>query len=173
MTSRRKSLAAVFSSFSSDKSGATGANTGGNVLPSHHALLAVDDKVVKKAFGQTPFSEVLGEANKLAIVSVPPDTTLEALLGLTNSQKIFTIPIQSRTRKGKFIAIISTEDILHHILEKTNKTLDKESAKTILQEKVENLLSLDPDDESYRIWERDYRDTIERVFYFVLLGAKT
>jgi hypothetical protein len=157
-------LAAVFSSFSSDKSAATTTNS---VLPSHHALAVVDDQVVKKPFAKVTFSELLGEANKLAIVSVPPDTTLEALLGLMNSQKIFTIPIQSRSRRGKFIAVFSTQDILHHILKKTNKTLNKDSARNVLQEKVENLLSLDPEDESYRIWERDYRDTIERVCHCI------
>jgi hypothetical protein len=45
-----------------------------------------------------------------------------------------------------------------------NKNLnDFTRAEGILTESVETLLSLDPEDESYRIWERDYRDTIERV----------
>jgi hypothetical protein len=56
---------------------------------------------------------------------------------------------------------------LHYILGKCNKTLDEQVAKALFNESIENVLSLDVGDESYRIWERDYRDTIETVNRFI------
>ena len=38
-------------------------------------------------------------------------------------------------------------------------------AKALFDDSIENILSLDSEDESYRIWERDYRDTIETVIF--------
>lgn len=58
---------------------------------------------------------------------------------------------------------MSTQDLLHYILAKCNKTLDEQLAIALFDDSIENVLSLDEDDESYRIWERDYRDTIETV----------
>lgn len=68
---------------------------------------------------------------------------------------------------GKYIGIVSTQDLLHYILNKSNQTLDQSVAKALFEDSIENVLSLDEEDESYRIWERDYRDTIETVNYYI------
>jgi vacuolar-type H+-ATPase subunit D/Vma8 len=126
--------------------------------------LYIKDTQNKGLFAQAQFSQVLKNVKKLSIVAVKPDTPISKALELMTENKIFTLAMQSRSNPNKFMAIFSTSDFLDYILLKMNKTLsDPSLAQTILKESVENLLSLDPEDESYRIWERDYRDTIERV----------
>ena len=57
---------------------------------------------------------------------------------------------------------------MHYILKKCNHTLDEQMAKALFDDSIENILSLDSEDESYRIWDRDYRDTIETVTFLNL-----
>lgn len=148
MSGRRKSLAAVFS-FTSDKE---------THKESHKEPM--DGNTTKPVFGSVTLKAAIEAAGKPNLISVCPSISISQALDIMKSNKIFSLPLKSRSSKGKFIGIVSTQDLLHYILIKCNHTLDEEASKALFDDSIENVLSLDADDESYRIWERDYRDTI-------------
>ncbi|KAJ3013678.1 UNVERIFIED_CONTAM: hypothetical protein HDU68_000584 [Siphonaria sp. JEL0065] len=116
------------------------------------------------------FSE-LGVTKK-TVVSIPPQTTIENALKTmvrdsafkTNNKlkpkkatnNVLTLPITSRAFPNKYVYILSTLDILLYVVsrQKAGGSLD-------LTATVESAMTMDAEQESYRVFERDYRDTIE------------
>ncbi|KAJ3293078.1 hypothetical protein BCR33DRAFT_854158 [Rhizoclosmatium globosum] len=100
------------------------------------------------------FSE-LGLA-KQNVISVPPQSTIETALKTMASHNILTLPITSRAFPNKFAYILSTLDILLYVTSR-----QKPGSQLDLSVTVETAMTMDAEMESYRVFERDYRDTIE------------
>ncbi|KAI9106067.1 hypothetical protein DFS34DRAFT_574486 [Phlyctochytrium arcticum] len=73
-----------------------------------------------------------------------------------------TVPIRTRSGINKLAAVVGVSDIIDYILRKAGSDgLDSIDLDSLKIEDVETL-GLDGDDnESYRIWERDFRDTLD------------
>ena len=143
MSIRRKSLAAVFS-FTDKKELENRSNSmDGNASPPKKDL---------PCFGSVSLKRVLSNAEKPHLISVSPSTTISQALDIMKSNKILSLPLKSRSNAGRFIGIVSAQDLLHYILKKCNQSLNEEIARAVFEDSIENLLSLDDQDESYRIW---------------------
>ncbi|KAJ3096769.1 hypothetical protein HDU97_005601 [Phlyctochytrium planicorne] len=98
---------------------------------------------------------------KPAIISVPPTSTIEEALAVMGKSNIISIPITSRVWPNRYIAILSLLDILQFFL----------SNRIDLSSTVEAALTLDPEQESYRVFERDERDTLESTMIAFAKGT--
>ncbi|TPX66664.1 hypothetical protein CcCBS67573_g07742 [Chytriomyces confervae] len=100
---------------------------------------------------------------KPKVISIPPQCTIETALKTMAENNVLTLPITSRAFPSKFVYILSTLDILMYVVarEKGGAHLDLgvtvESAMTM----ASSLKAFDAEMESYRVFERDYRDTVE------------
>ncbi|TPX66222.1 hypothetical protein CcCBS67573_g07899 [Chytriomyces confervae] len=101
---------------------------------------------------------------KPKVISIPPQCTIEKALKTMAENNVLTLPITSRAFPSKFVYILSTLDILMYVVarEKGGAHLDLgvtvESAMTM----ASSLKAIaDAEMESYRVFERDYRDTVE------------
>ncbi|KAI9334156.1 hypothetical protein BDR26DRAFT_867455 [Obelidium mucronatum] len=81
------------------------------------------------------------------------------------THNVLTLPITSRAFPEKYVYILSTLDILLYIVsrQKAGSTLD-------LSATVESAMTMDAEMESYRVFERDYRDTIESTMLVFAQG---
>ncbi|KAJ3352229.1 hypothetical protein HDU83_008281 [Entophlyctis luteolus] len=92
---------------------------------------------------------------KKSVVSAPPDMSIEECLHTMAANNVLAIPVTSRAFPNKYVYILSTLDILLYIVSrKKTHALD-------LSVSIENAMTMDAEMESYRIFERDYRDTLE------------
>ncbi|KAJ3197964.1 hypothetical protein HDU82_001339 [Entophlyctis luteolus] len=116
---------------------------------------------------------------KKSIVSAPPDMSIEECLHTMAANNVLAIPVTSRAFPNKYVYILSTLDILLYIVSrKKTHALDLsvsiENAMTMVRYFVfinltrkyqtkneQHLKKKDAEMESYRIFERDYRDTLE------------
>ncbi|KAI8622657.1 hypothetical protein BC830DRAFT_1076334 [Chytriomyces sp. MP71] len=92
---------------------------------------------------------------KQSVVSISPETTIEAALKTMASNNVLTLPITSRAFPNKFIYILSTLDILLFVVAR------EKGGSLDLSLTVEEAMTMDAEMESYRVFERDFRDTIE------------
>jgi predicted transcriptional regulator len=93
MSIRRKSLAAVFS-FSDKQKG----------LDSNHtsvdgAIVSVPQKE-KPEFGSVTLKAVIRSADKPSLISVSPSTSIGQALEIMQNNKIFSLPLMSRSKPG-------------------------------------------------------------------------
>ena len=98
--------------------------------------------------------------SKPPILSVPPTTPISEALTLLAINKFLHLPITSH-HSSKIHSIVGTLDIVTYL---TQFSLDQ--LPTRLNHSIEQTLTLDPDDESYLVWERDIRDILEEVRSF-------
>ena len=110
-------------------------------------------------FGETTFTTLLRESVKPSLIAIHPTDSISQALDILSSQNILQVPVFSRAFPTKVASIINLFDILSFItLQKTPVDLNEKT--------VEETMTLDLKDESYRIWERDFRDTIQEVNRF-------
>lgn len=114
----------------------------------------------KPTFLKLTFGEILNLESKKSLISVSPNTTISDALTLLASKQVLHLPIQSHV-SNRVTAIVGVMDLVTYLT-----AGDLESIPTRLQHTVEQALTLDPDDESYLVWERDYRDILVRVSRF-------
>lgn len=118
-----------------------------------------------------PLSEILikdiidPKRTKPKLVMIHPDTTIHDALDIMAKNNILSLPLHSRSFPNQATSVINLFDILSFIVKKcrgncklVNKTLD-------LSESVEDTLGLDVEDESYRVFSRDFRDTLAEVSF--------
>lgn len=76
------------------------------------------------------------------------------------TNNILSIPIYSHSKKDKLSAIVNVFDICTYVTsEYKNQKLKPED----LTASIETVMTLDPDDESYLVWEVDYNDELKSV----------
>ncbi|KAJ3074488.1 hypothetical protein HDU98_011171 [Podochytrium sp. JEL0797] len=101
---------------------------------------------------------------KKPVVSVSPQCTIQDALKTMADNNILTLPVSSRAFPDKFVYILSTLDILLYVVKgEKGHTLDLTST-------VEAAMTMDAEMESYRVFERDFRDTIESTMVMFAKG---
>ncbi|KAJ3211291.1 hypothetical protein HDU67_004633 [Dinochytrium kinnereticum] len=103
----------------------------------------------------TTFAEL--NLEKKPVVSVSPTATIEDALAIMTKHNVLTLPITSRVWPDKYVYILSSFDILQFFVSRHHGKLGGLD----LQSTVEEAMTLDSEQESYRVYERDFRDTIE------------
>ena len=100
------------------------------------------------------------KSNKVDLISINPDDSIETALNILATHNLLSLPVQSHAILDKYTCIISTFDILAYFCLKNHllPTL------TDLAQTVESTMTLEAESESYRIFERDFRDTLADVF---------
>lgn len=107
------------------------------------------------------FAQVFGRMGDLPdLVSLPVSTSISDALAKMAQVGVRQIAVTS-TESDKVIAIVGFFDAVHYIVrEYTKGGMTEEDGEKLLSSSLDNLLSIDPTDESYRVWERDVNDTI-------------
>jgi hypothetical protein len=96
----------------------------------------------------------LGIEKPQKLISVTSKESIGSALAKMAKYNFLSLPVRSESSHG-FIAIISGFDLLGLLI--------KDPQSHILEQPVDRLLTLDVDDESYRVWEVDFQDTLEKV----------
>jgi hypothetical protein len=97
------------------------------------------------------------------LVSIHPDQSISEALELMAQHNLLSLPVQSRAFPEKYSSIINLFDILSFIVKKCGGNPHLLNSSLHLDESVESSMTLDVEEESYRIWEVDFRDTLEKV----------
>ncbi|KND02960.1 uncharacterized protein SPPG_02036 [Spizellomyces punctatus DAOM BR117] len=108
------------------------------------------------------FDDLHLETKKPPVTTVPPDASIARCLEFMKQRDSIIVPIKGRSGISPIAAVVSVSDIVGYIL-KTGGVdgLDKVDLEKETIENVETLGLGDEEEESYRIWERDFRDTLE------------
>ncbi|KAI8814821.1 hypothetical protein BJ742DRAFT_734049 [Cladochytrium replicatum] len=120
-------------------------------------------------FGSVTFAD-LGLV-KPQLIAVGPTVSIEDALQTMAKHSLLSLPVFSHN--GKVIVyIISTMDVLNFVVAKFGHHLTNPSgAAPDLSANLESAMTLDAEEESYRIFERDYRDTIESTLFAFTKGT--
>lgn len=92
------------------------------------------------------------------LVSLASSKSIEFALKLLATNNILSLPVESPTFVNKYICIISTFDIIAYLCKLNRQPLSPDTALSI-----DSVLSLENESESYRLLERDVKDTLESV----------
>ncbi|KAJ3112143.1 hypothetical protein HDU96_004911 [Phlyctochytrium bullatum] len=104
---------------------------------------------------------------KPPVVSVSPSTTIEDALSVMAKHNILTLPITSRVWPDKYVYVLSSLDILQFFVSRHRGKL----AGLDLTSTVDAAMTLDAEQESYRVYERDFRDTLEATLIAFAKGT--
>ncbi|KAJ3320981.1 hypothetical protein HDU76_000175 [Blyttiomyces sp. JEL0837] len=107
------------------------------------------------------------------VISIKPDCTIEDALTTMSKNNVLTLPITSRAFPNKFVYILSSFDILLYIVSKQRDALRSSNSHggLDLSHTVEMAMTMDAEMESYRVFERDFRDTLESTLVAFAKGA--
>ncbi|KAJ3158617.1 AMP-activated serine/threonine-protein kinase regulatory subunit [Irineochytrium annulatum] len=98
------------------------------------------------------------------IVSIPPTASIEEALAVMAKHGILTLPITSRAFPRKHVYILSSLDLVSFLVSRlcSNAPSASQTAGGVqLTSSVEEAMTLDSEMESYRVFEKDRRDTLE------------
>ncbi|RKO89629.1 hypothetical protein BDK51DRAFT_40627 [Blyttiomyces helicus] len=121
------------------------------------------------------FTELLANQTRPPLTVANPESTVaSALLSLKKLDRL-CLPLASHTGRKRVVAVVSTSDILAYIV-RTSGVSGKGDGKlhpdrVDLTQPIDRVLPLESDEESYRFWERDYRDTIETTLIAFARGV--
>ncbi|KAJ3417500.1 hypothetical protein HDV05_003364 [Chytridiales sp. JEL 0842] len=104
-------------------------------------------------FCSVTFSQLSTVSNKKPVISVAPTATVQEALDVMAKNNVLTLAVPTRAFPDKFSFLLSTFDIVLHLANHPENDVNTLT--------VEDCMTLDSERESYRIWERDWRDTIE------------
>ncbi|KAI9356583.1 hypothetical protein DFJ73DRAFT_823253 [Zopfochytrium polystomum] len=107
--------------------------------------------------------------DKQQVVSVGPHCSLQDALATMAKHNVMTLPISSRAFPNKYVYILSSFDILLYLV--SSRIRNKNSAPDLAKTTVEAAMTMDAEMESYRVFERDFRDTMESTMVAFAKGA--
>ncbi|KAJ3091473.1 hypothetical protein HK102_000419 [Quaeritorhiza haematococci] len=123
--------------------------------------MAANQDPVPTTLKSLTFEELALASSKPELVAIPPNISIAMALHIMAKNNILSLPIYSSSMPNKVANIINIFDILRYVVNKLGEERGTDiKAMPDLAEDVQNVLSLDADTESYRIMERDYRDTL-------------
>jgi CBS domain-containing protein len=102
--------------------------------------------------------ESLGIKKPEKLISVTSKESIGSALSKMAQYNFLSVPVCSETDPRRFIAAVSGFDVIGLLV--------KDPQNHILEKPVDRLLTLDSEDESYRVWEVDVQDTLEKVGFF-------
>ncbi|TPX63484.1 hypothetical protein SpCBS45565_g06572 [Spizellomyces sp. 'palustris'] len=112
------------------------------------------------------FDDLHLETKKPPVTTVPPDASIARCLEFMKERDSIIVPIQGRSSISRIAAVVGVSDVLGYILKNGGVDgLDKVDLEKETIENVETLGLGDEEEESYRIWERDFRDTLEAASF--------
>ncbi|KAI8918743.1 hypothetical protein BC831DRAFT_516098 [Entophlyctis helioformis] len=120
-----------------------------------------------KPFASLTFSELGLDPHRQSLTVIPPDTSIRSALETLARLRLINLPIASHDNPAKVFAVVSILDVLAFIIGKSDSSSSSSdhAANAAINERldkpVEMVLTLDPDDESYMVFERDWKDSIE------------
>ncbi|KAH6565710.1 hypothetical protein BASA60_009829 [Batrachochytrium salamandrivorans] len=119
------------------------------------------------------FSDLSLASRKLPLTCVSPDTPIATALQTLAANSIINLPVSSHNNPDKAYAVINILDLVSYMTRKRSGSfsdLSPASSPTsvsdsalFLSDPVELVLSLDPDDESYMVFEKDLHDTVHET----------
>ncbi|KAJ1554772.1 hypothetical protein HK405_004096 [Cladochytrium tenue] len=106
---------------------------------------------------------------KQNVVSVSPTCSLEDALATMAKHNVLTLPITSRAFPSRYVYILSTFDILLYLV--SSRVSSKNAQPDLARTTVEDAMTMDSEMESYRVFERDFRDSTESTIVAFARGA--
>ncbi|KAI9009043.1 hypothetical protein DFJ74DRAFT_686683 [Hyaloraphidium curvatum] len=118
---------------------------------------------MSKPISELTFAEAMGRVGDLPdLVTVPASAAIRDGLKEMAASGVSVLAVTSATSADKVIAIVGFHDAVVYLVKSLTKDakMDKAAFEALLERPIDDLLTLDPDQESYRVYERDINDTI-------------
>ncbi|KAI9008358.1 hypothetical protein BC832DRAFT_591589 [Gaertneriomyces semiglobifer] len=110
------------------------------------------------------FADLQLETKKPPVTTVSPEDSISQALEFMKSKDSVIVPIRTRSGGPESIAaIVGVADILAYIIKNAGGQASGWQNVDLEKEKIEQVETLglgETEEESYRIWERDFRDTL-------------
>ncbi|KAL2912048.1 hypothetical protein HK105_208477 [Polyrhizophydium stewartii] len=116
-----------------------------------------------KPLTQHTFKNLGLAGKKLPLTTVPPTTPIRVALETLAERSIIHLAVQSHSDAARVYAVVGILDLVAYVCRRAAAETQLDARAPLLDDPVEQVLTLDADDESYTVFERDIGDTLEET----------